>query len=55
MEYSGKNEVTFRRVDASMEGLTEDGAEKNEETRAALEALAAGEGLEIEGFYELTL
>ena len=39
MEYSGKNEVTFRRVDASMEGLTEDGAEKNEETRAALEAL----------------
>ena len=39
MEYSGKNEVTFRRVDASMEGLTEDGAEKNEETRAALEVL----------------
>ena len=39
MEYSGKNELTFRRVDASMEGLTEDGAEKNEETRAALEAL----------------
>ena len=23
--------------------------------RAALEALAAGEGLEVEGFYELTL
>ena len=38
MEYSGKNEVTFRRVDASMEGLTEEG-DKDEETRAALEGL----------------
>ena len=38
MEFSGKNEVTFRRVDASMEGLTDEG-EKDEETRTVLEGL----------------
>lgn len=36
MEYTGKNEMTFRRVDASMEGLTEAG-EQDEETRKSLE------------------
>ncbi len=38
MEFSGKNEITFRRVDASMEGLTDEG-EKDEETRTVLEGL----------------
>ena len=36
MEFNGKNEISFRRVDASMEGLTEDGA-SDEEMRKALE------------------
>ncbi len=36
LEFSGKNEITFRRVDASMEGLTE-GGETSEDTRKALE------------------
>ncbi len=37
LEFSGKNEITFRRVDASMEGLTEEG-QTDEDTRKALEA-----------------
>ena len=36
LEFTGKNEITFRRVDASMEGLTEDGA-SDEDMRKALE------------------
>ncbi len=36
MEYSGKDGLSFRRVDASMEGLTEQG-EADEDTRKALE------------------
>ena len=36
MEYSGKDGLSFRRVDASMEGLTETG-EADEDTRKALE------------------
>ena len=37
MEYSGKDGLTFRRVDADMDGLTEAGS-GDEETRKALEA-----------------
>ena len=36
MEYGGKEGMTFKRVDASMEGLTETG-ESDEDTRKALE------------------
>ena len=36
LEYSGKDGLSFRRVDASMEGLTEQG-EADEDTRKALE------------------
>ncbi|MBQ2955051.1 MAG: molecular chaperone HtpG [Clostridia bacterium] len=36
LEYTGKNEISFRRVDASMEGLTES-SEVSEETRKDLE------------------
>ena len=36
MEYTGKDGLSFRRVDASMEGLTEQG-EADEDTRKALE------------------
>ena len=38
MEYSGKSEIRFQRVDASMEGLTEQ-SETDEEALKALEAL----------------
>ncbi len=36
LEYTGKNEITFRRVDASMEGLTEN-SEVSEDARKSLE------------------
>ncbi len=36
LEYTGKNEISFRRVDASMEGLTEEG-EGSEDMRKDLE------------------
>ena len=36
LEFTGKNEITFRRVDASMEGLTEEGA-SDESIRQSLE------------------
>ncbi len=36
LEFNGKNEISFRRVDASMEGLTEDGT-SDEDTRKSLE------------------